>query len=366
MNIGILTLPFNSNYGGILQGYALQTAIEHLGHSAFHINKPAHHSLPFCLRPIAYAKRLVEQKIQGKNKRILFEEYQNAIVVHTNEFVRQYLHLWKDGRTESVTEEDFDALVVGSDQVWRKAFWPDVRQAFLSFTSSWNVKRVAYAASFGLDSWQYDEKLTRECAQLLSQFDAVSTREASGVELCRNYLGCEAQQMPDPTLLLQQEDYAQLIKGEQSHPNSLFVYLLEKNEMSDKIIDAVARRTSLKPYQLIASDDIRLSVAECVRPRVETWLKGFADASMVLTNSFHGCVFSILFGKPFIVVGKTVAGITRISSLLEQFGFQNNMIDEKAPDLDHLMINETDTPLVKERLSQLRQQGYAFLNASLS
>ncbi len=365
MNVGILTLPFNPNYGGILQGYALQTAVEQLGHRAYHINRPEHHYLAPWLRPIAYAKRLVEQKIQGKNKHIFFEDYHNAIAVNTNAFIRQHIHLWKDGQTSSVTAHDFDALIVGSDQVWRQSFWPDVRQAFLQFAATWDVRRVAYAASFGLDSWQYDEALTRDCKALLREFDAVSLREASGVALCREHLDCEARQMPDPTLLLQRADYERLVAPGESCKGQLFVYLLEKNEHSDGIIEAVARQTGLTPHRMIATDNIHAPLTDCIRPHVESWLKGFADAEMVLTNSFHGCVFSILFGKPFVVVGKSVAGITRISSLLQLFGFDNTFIDEHAEHVGQFTINDPSTTEVGKRLGLLREQGMDFLRGAL-
>ena len=368
MKVGILTLPFNPNYGGILQGYALQTAIERLGHEAYHINRASRFCLPFYLRPIAYAKRLVEQKVQGKNKRILFEEYQNAIAVNTNRFVEQHLHLWRDGMVNSVLPTDFDALVVGSDQVWRREFWPHINDAFLGFAEGWPVKRVAYAASFGTDRWAYSQRESQSCGTLLSHFNGVSVRESSAIALCREHLGCDAVQMPDPTLLLQRQDYDSLtaLGGLPAKKSaSLFVYLLNKNSHSDTIINAVAHHSGLTPHSIVATDDIHLPVSECVRPGVETWLRGFAESSMVLTNSFHGCIFSIIFGKPFVVVGKRVAGLTRIQSLLDLFGFEGTYIDEDANHLEDIPVMQTDTPQVTARLEELRNKGYDFLSQNL-
>lgn len=366
MKIGILTLPFNSNYGGILQGYALQTALERMGHEACHINRTTHFYLPPLLRPVAYAKRIVEQKVLGRNKRIFFEDYQNAIARHTNLFIARHIHLWKDGCPEHVTASDFDAIVVGSDQVWRKEFWPNVRTAFLDFTRTWDVRRVAYAASFGLDQWQYGEPLTRQCADLLARFYKVSVREDTAVELCRSYLGSEAVHVADPTMLLSSNDYMQLLPASQGgSQGGMFVYLLNKRANTDDLIADIARQTGLTPFSIVADDDIRQPVEACVRPPVEDWLRGFANARLVVTNSFHGCVFAILFGKPFVAIGKQVAGQGRLSSLLSQFGFQPAILDEGLCRADSLVIHDASQPHVADRLRQLRSEGFGFLSSAL-
>ncbi|MBR6591616.1 MAG: polysaccharide pyruvyl transferase family protein [Prevotella sp.] len=366
MNVGILTLPFNTNYGGIMQGYALQTVLERLGHDVWHINNESHHSLPMILRPIAYAKRLVEQKVQGKNKRIFFEEYQNAIAENTNEFIRKHINLWKDGRIESVEENDFNAIVVGSDQIWRHGFLSNIENAYLDFTLGWNIKRIAYAASFGLDTWQYDRKETEKCAKLLACFDKVSVRETSAVRLCKQYLMRDVACVADPTLLLHKEEYMQLIDMETMCEGDMFVYLLGNNDSNEKIVNEIARQKGLTPFEIISDDDIRKTVRECVRPPVEKWIEGFAKAKLVVTNSFHGCVFSIIFGKPFVLIEKRDAGVARLYSLLEQLGMDMSILDENSKALDGLTINNPATQAVSENLMLLRKEGMEFLRSSLN
>ena len=102
-----------------------------------------------------------------------------------------------------MTEGEYDAFIVGSDQVWRPSYNQHLEQAFLNFTENWkNVKRIAYAASFGVDNWEFTKKQTKECKRLVQKFDFVSVREDTAVNLCKEHLGIEATHVLDPTLLL--------------------------------------------------------------------------------------------------------------------------------------------------------------------
>ena len=85
----------------------------------------------------------------------------------------------------ALNPNDFDAFIVGSDQVWRRLYMPDIYREYLSFAEGWNVRRISYAASFGTEEWEYSPLETTECRRLLQKFDAVSVREASGVSLCK-------------------------------------------------------------------------------------------------------------------------------------------------------------------------------------
>ena len=92
----------------------------------------------------------------------------------------------------ALNPNDFDAFIVGSDQVWRRLYMPDIYREYLSFAEGWNVRRISYAASFGTEEWEYSPLETTECRRLLQKFDAVSVREASGVSLCKKHFGVEA------------------------------------------------------------------------------------------------------------------------------------------------------------------------------
>lgn len=359
MKIGILTLPFNANYGGILQAYALQTVLEQMGHHTCHINRLPHHYLHPLLRPVAYAKRVAERYLLGRKKRICFEAYHNAIVQHTNPFITQHIHLVGQEGVGSLQAKDFDAIVVGSDQVWRREFWNDITTPYLQFAREWPIRRIAYAASFGLGTWQYTEAQTRQCAELLSRFDLVSVREEAAIDLCRAHLGCEAVLMPDPTLLLSREHYLQLIPdapAQKATQPTLFAYLLGDNERDRTLIDKLAQERNLTPHAIIADDSPGRPISACVRPPLEEWIGGIATASLVVTNSFHGCVLACIFGKPFIALEHQQGGVSRILSLLHSLG-----LEEKPATLSTSTIYDASQQAVQQRIELLRQQGLDFL-----
>ena len=353
MEIGILTLPFNANYGGILQAWALQTALEQMGHHACHINSIPHWHLQPWLRPVAYAKRLAEQRLLGRSKRIRFEEFNNAICRNTNAFISRHIHLAPESDTRRLRPGTFDAIIVGSDQVWRRDFWRDITVPFLAFTDGWNLRRVAYAASFGLDTWRYDDGATARCAELLARFDLVSVREHSAQVLAERHLHRAAQLMPDPTMLLRCDDYRSLIAPDTPTPpstNSLFAYVLGPSTEAQATIRRMADERHLTVSASLADDDISRPTEACIRPPLETWLTGIAGASLVVTNSFHGCVLAAIFQKPFTVLPYAAGGQTRIDSLVKSLGL--NLADT---------IHDTAQPHVQQRLDAMRRQGLDFL-----
>lgn len=331
MKIAILSLRLHTNYGGILQSYALQTVLERLGHQVEVINTPVvYHYPPFFKIPYIYGKRLLRKVLKDKST-VIFQEYKlnneyPVISKLTSKFINKYIHTRIIKKFSEIKENDYDAFVVGSDQVWRPIYFKtqwnsSIEDAFLSFAKDWKIKRIAYAASFGVDEWEYSKLETEECKKQLSLFDIISVREFSGVYLCKKYLGIDAQCVLDPTLLLEKECYINLIKEQKKSPGNLLVYILDPSEEKNELIKKVSHSRHLVPFSVNKDDK------DIISPSVETWLKGFDDAEFIITDSFHACVFSIIFGKPFIVYGNKDRGSTRFETLLNQFSLKDNLIN---------------------------------------
>ncbi len=223
MKIGILTLPLHTNYGGILQAYALQTVLERMGHEVVVFNKKARSPfLSVYRRPLYYSARFLK-KIFVNPHTIVRREYiarkeYPIISQHTQRFINQYIHCLITEHLEDIMSANVDAIVVGSDQIWRARYFSrmwdaELPNAFLAFTNGWNIKRFAYAASFGVDEWEYPLDISEELKAAAARFDGISVRENSGVVLCKEHLGCEAVQVLDPTMLLQKDDYVRLIES---------------------------------------------------------------------------------------------------------------------------------------------------------
>lgn len=338
MRIGILTPAPRVNYGGIMQAYALQTVLERMGHDVKVIYTPRKPwGLPLWEKPFAYTKRFIRKYLLQKGNRVFVEQYENEIFPlisqHTQEFVDKYIHLFRVNKLSQLKENDFDAIVVGSDQIWRPAYYDRIEESFLSFARSWKIKRIAYAASFGTDDWEYTPAQTTTCANLAKMFDVVTVREESGVNLCKTHLNIEARHVSDPTLLLNQDDYVRLVQQDKTPKSkgSLFHYILDDSPVKQSVIKRIADERNLIPFHVNGKVYVRTApLEERIQSSVEQWLRGFMDAEFVVTDSFHGCVFSILFQKPFVVIGNEKRGMARFHSLLKMFGLEERLITADA------------------------------------
>ena len=220
---------------------------------------------------------------------------------YTDKFIAQYIKRRIVNDYTDVHENDFDAIVVGSDQIWRPKYFRPIEHVYLDFTEGWNIRRIAYATSFGTDEWEYNKRQTRECGRLLQNFDAVSVREKSGIDLCRDHFHAQATQVLDPTMLLEAGDYIKLFEavGTPKSPGTLLNYILDETPEKTALIEKIAKDKGLVPFRVNSKvENINAPLQERIQPPVEQWLRGFYDAEFIVTDSFHACVFSILFSRP--------------------------------------------------------------------
>ncbi|MBN2903995.1 MAG: polysaccharide pyruvyl transferase family protein, partial [Enterococcus sp.] len=223
MKIGILTQHFLLNYGGIIQNFALQQVLLKLGH------EPLTFEHDTCYSRTRWLLRTAKQILKTRSLKGLpvYPIYQGR--VGNKNFIKFVLK-----NIRSVTVKDFtpgltqiyglDAYVVGSDQVWRPAFnlGPRLVNMFLDFAGD-DVKKISYAASFGCKEWEYTEEQELQCGKLAKRFDAISVREASGVDLCKEHFGVDATLVLDPTLLLDKEDYGKVCNDVPRKGKHIFV-----------------------------------------------------------------------------------------------------------------------------------------------
>lgn len=371
MKIAILTLPLHTNYGGILQAYALQTILERNGHQVVIVDKdrykPAgiYHQLRSLLIYIrkGFAKEYKPNWAYNKIKR--------KREINTRDFVNRYINIYSIRYLATEFPHNIDAIVVGSDQIWRKQLFRgmidgELENAYLSFTQGWNVKRIAYAASFGTDEWEYTAEESKQCAQLIEAFNAVGVRELTGVELCSKYLHYQhAKHVLDPTLLLDKVDYESLVKNgkTKSSEGNLMVYILDDTEEKKALVNKIATERNFKPFRANQSDDIFRNDPNAVQPPVEQWLRGFMDADFVVTDSFHACVFSIIFRKPFVALANQKRGGARFSSLLSMFDVMQNLISSIDEYDSNLSYEITDKSL--RILEVKRKESIDFLRVAL-
>ena len=370
--IGIITLPLRLNYGGILQAYALQTVLERSGHHVSVIQmKHRGYSSPQCFKaPFVYGRRAILKVLGMSDMPVFAEKRLNeqwpVISAHTRQFIEQHIHVKEVDSYDQLVPSDYDVLVVGSDQVWRPLY-SNLYQSYLNFAEQWDVKRIAYAASFGTDEKEYTSEQIARCKSLIKKFDAVSVREDSGVSLCKDYFDMQAKHVLDPTLLLTKEDYIRVVeeKGTGKSEGNLFVYLLDETVEKKALVNKVAKEKNLVPFSVKARSDYKYApILDRIQPSAEKWIRGFMDAEFVVTDSFHGCVFSIIFNKPFIALGNKERGMTRFTSLFYTFRLDDRLIsvNEYMNSITHTI----DWRSVNATLNSLRKDSMCFIDKYLS
>lgn len=368
MRIGILTLPLHTNYGGILQAYALQTVLERMGHEVevFSNNAPIPITNNFRHRYLHPLKMIILAILCKKQKTVDIE-------INTRKFINTHIHERGLVSFSDINKDDYDAIIVGSDQIWRYLYFhlswgweTPMENAFLSFTKDWDIRRIAYAASFGMENVsEYPKDVIAKCANLLSKFNGVSVREKSGVDICAKDFGVDAKCLVDPTMLLTSCAYLKLLseKYDVKPRNELMSYILDETPAKDRLRQYLARKNnwSINIANGKVEDD-SFPVDERIQPPVENWLSSFARASFVFTDSFHACVFSILFHRQFVVIGNKERGLARFRSLLRVFGLENRMI--LNPD-DYHTIPDIDYSNVDLILNRKREEAISFLSCYL-
>lgn len=377
MKIGILTQPLHWNYGGIIQNWALQQTLRRLGHepetiSLNGLSRP--HRKLLVMRCLSLVKCMAQKYLLRRRGVYLYSVldpmyYPAAPKYADVMFVKRICKtrtLTADmNLTKYTGKSRYDAFIVGSDQVWREDYSPNILSYFLDFLPENDKrKRIAYAASFGkAKDYISDEKMP-ECRCLLNRFDAVSVRENEGVSIVRNDFGrSQVLKVLDPTLLLTVNDYESIIQQNDRRSTPYIAsYILDQSEDILKILKHISedRHKPVNQIDIKQKPDAMATISQ--------WLANFADADFVVTDSFHGCVFSIIFGKPFIAIANAERGLDRFVSLLGEFGLSDRLIDGYDAFLirKEQLLSVTDYAPVQARHEKLREVSLKFLTDALS
>lgn len=336
MKVAILTHPLGANYGGVLQAFALSRYLQKQGHRVSVLNRQA--DLPLVKRIVKYILVTLHHP-----------RYNHPRYRHLVGFVKKYINYTKPLGTSAqmtrfIKKNGIEATIVGSDQVWRTGFAMSYGyNYFLDFVPT-GVRRLSYAASFGLSEWEYSAEQTRRIKELVSDYNAVSVREDEGVILCKDNLSIRGEHVLDPTMLLEAEDYDIVSSHRLVNENYIFIYWLGSEEEKQKAI----AKAKIEGQKLV---DISLRGSEPLMS-IEDWLSYIKYADHVVTDSFHGCVFSILFQKQFTICANNSGGNGRLKSLFAMLG-----IDPAVGKIDYTTVIET--------LNNKRSLSYGFINKAL-
>lgn len=380
----VLTLTFppddNPNYGGILQAWALQQALKELGVASrvggLRLSRRA--AVRRRLRRLlGRLLALVSSGVRpaGSSEARLIEVGVTAPVLR---FARTRIDLAgvfdANQRVVQRHAQGFAAYVVGSDQVWRPDY-ANTADFMLGFLSPHDTAtRVAYAPSFGRAKPDFTALAVEQLAPLIRRFAAVSVREDSAAVAVAELWQVEATRLVDPTMLIRPPQYRALVDSgsDGSHTQSdagIISYVLDRSASTVRIIEAIEETLGGSARELVPSRprSYRTYLAHRKRylyPPIETWLAAIDNAAFVVTDSFHGCVFSCLFNVPFAVMVNQKRGTARFETLLGVFGLADRIVSSPE-DARQLARRPIDWNLVNDRMQRERDRSFEFLRSAL-
>ena len=270
--------------------------------------------------------------------------------------------------TKEVSAEDLristpiaDTYVIGSDQVWNPDITKSVQDIYFGDFIPRTIKKISYAASFGRSSFLDSE--IKKMGSLIHDFAAISVREESAVNLCHQVLGLDATCVLDPTFLI--DDYTHLFHGKKVK-KELGVFVLDNN--SNEIFDIalmIARKMLLKPKVINKNRPLK-GFKIIPYPSIPCFLKEIYNSRFIITNSFHGLAFSIIFNKQFAFVNTNPKNVTRAQSILEKLGLMNRLFySYEALAQSNIWDDIIDYRAVNSQLAKLRKQSIFFLEDHL-
>lgn len=341
MNVGILTHPLNNNYGGILQAYALRTYLTQKGYHVIIVHREIDQSF------------ILIRWIRWILKTLHHPRYYHPNVTDRTKNIRPFVSKYFE-QTDSIMSQrqmrkvckvyNLDMVIVGSDQVWRRDFAIKFGfNYFLDFVPK-DCCKVAYAASFGINDWQYTIRETSKIKSLLKTFNGISVREDEAVNLLQDNIGIIAKHLIDPTLLLQSENYDKIASSRKVKEKYIFAYWLgDKSKLKEILDPYYEQRYSIVVVNLRENKE---------QISIEDWLSYIKYADFVITDSYHGCVFSILYYKQFYIHKNDSGGNGRLVSLFRMLGIQDKLVNP------NIVINYGSIDIT---LLELRQKANRFL-----
>lgn len=378
--IGLLNFHYsNDNYGAVLQAAALANVIAERGYNVEHINyirngkkKVTIKNLVIKLLELMKLKELVIRLVRNDTSKIIKHEVSGSEVFE--EFRQDWVKVSRDTyyfayELDSIGSS-YHSVIVGSDQVWRLRE-PDNEFAhayFLKFLPK-KVKKIAYAASFGVDYWvgECNQELTNDVKSQLKTFHSISVREISGIDICKNTFDVNAEQVLDPTLLRGVQFFDDVIsKSNLKQESDDIIYY--KLDLDSKFFDFIEKiegtlgSKSSNIYYRNSNDGYKYFP-------VPEWLGKIKNCKLIVTDSFHCVCFAILFNKDFICLTNKDRGLARLDSLLGMLGLTDRLFDTEVDDLcnEFDALKPIDYDSVNEKLEQLRLMSYDFLfNHSLA
>lgn len=360
------------NYGAVLQAFALQQAIQkklHYENDIIDYRSDKQKEMYSIFKKDTSVRSVVKNAAAAvyypllKKKKEVFDEFVNHRLKLT----------YTCSETEDVLRvvQKYDAAVCGSDQIWNT----ELRDASEAYYLPGFKKKISYAASLGK---KISDRSLEVLDQYIDEYQALSFREKASIDTVKAKLGKDSELVIDPVFLLTKEEWTEtagLNQTDKSTEKYIFLYSINYPDSFLKIVSALAKRMQLPVVTAYGAHNITKGVKTQLKGiRVDycadpvKFLDYIQNASLVVTDSFHGTAFSIIFHKEFMtyqsVKGDSSIRDERIANLLETAGIEGNSLNDNHQPFENRM-NQTDWDQVDERISVVREKSLNWLKESI-
>lgn len=348
--IALITLVDFDNYGNRLQNYALEKILTDMGNTVTSIVPYKPNLVKWTMKKFIKADgdtlKIKYRKLRRLNEFLTFDnQYVNTYAINSNNF-------------DIIQDEKYDCFVSGSDQVWNPD-WAEYtyEKTFLRFCRK--EKRIAYAASFGVDSIQ--KEWIDKYKTGLSEFRYLSVREDKAVEIVEELIEKTCERVLDPTMLLNRYEWDRIaiVPPQGKNKNYILTYFLGgRSDAINKDILEYARKYDCNVINLLDLNDPNYSYGP------DKFVGFISKAELILTDSFHATVFSILYERPFIVYSRQGIGSkmgSRLSSLLDMCGLS----ERKREFVDKENLFCCDFGIAKKKIEREKLHSIEFLHKAI-
>lgn len=361
MKIGIFTFHCAANYGAVLQAYALQEVLRGLGHEVYIIDyRPDYLIKPYS--PFRYKFGNNDSliiKLKGLIRTFLIAPIRwrrNRRFLH---FINAHLNLYNLDLND--TTNNFDAFIFGSDQIWNPLITNGLDRVYLgNFPAAKGKKLIAYAASTGSLSnlKESDFILLRDS---IWHFTSIGCRESFLQEKLEKYFNKKSYTVLDPVLLSGLSVFRHLVQEVKEEKPYLLLFQLVRNERAYRCANSFAKKKNLEVIEIVSfGNSLRIRKLKQTLS-VGKFLGYIKNASFIITTSFHGTAFSLLFKKNFAYFSLNENQDSRISSLLGSLGLKDRMLSS----VNTVYLPQIDYIFVDHQLQHYRDKSIAFLEQVL-
>ncbi len=347
--VGIITVHRNVNYGANLQAFASCKFINNAGYNAeiidYYPKEIDKDNYLFSWLKLSYdcgKSKSLPHNFKLITALTLSAPEKNKKLKGFYSFRKKYCRLSrKYTNFEDIANGQYTDVVCGSDQIWNPSITCGIKPLYFGDILGVNNK-ISYAASLGRE--KYNENDEQQAAELIKNMDYVSVREEKSIEYIKNISGKNVVGVCDPVFLLRKEEYEKIAKPIKVKKPYLLLYSVVNNPEMLSVAKDYANKNGLTLVEICQNKKHHEKHIQLSAATPEEFLGAIKDAEYVITNSFHGTAFSIIFNKNFYVFDNKARG-SRITNILSKAGLENRIIEEKIEEFLPINYEKVDANL---------------------